>query len=81
MSFPYYSQSSLSGDAMGYPYDEQKPEHLAVGNLRQGRAIHFEMGQWAGRTMRAEIKEIQSADRARKSVLQSLSFIPILRYV
>lgn len=50
--------------------------HQPHGTDLIGRAVHFSTGQFAGQTIRMELKEIQKADLGRKSV-----WTPLLGFV
>ena len=49
-------------------HDNDNNHHQPHGTDLIGRAIQFSTGQFAGQTIRMELKEIQKADLGRKSV-------------
>ncbi|KIK60494.1 hypothetical protein GYMLUDRAFT_43814 [Collybiopsis luxurians FD-317 M1] len=51
-----------------FPYGQQNLDDTVypTGDHLKGQFIHFETGQWAGRIIRAELRELQHADRGRK---------------
>ena len=63
---PYRYPSSPSASPTASSHDSH--HHQPHGTDLIGRAVQFSTGQFAGQTIRMELREIQKADLGRKSV-------------
>ena len=74
-SYRYHHSNSPSASPTDFQQSTSSHDlhhHQSHGTDLIGRAVHFSTGQFAGQTIRMELREIQKADLGRKSVISPL---------